>query len=213
MISVALIEDNRLVREGMAALLNQTVDVKVVVATPTADADLLRESKPDVILLDVGLRDNDSLRVAETVRNEVPESKVIVMDLLPVHEEIVEFVNAGVSGFILKDATFEDLVSTIRSVAQGMHVLPPQMTSSLFSQIASEAVVRGRPDALDAVRMTAREKEVVDLIGEGLSNKEIASRLNIASHTVKSHVRNVMEKLALHTRLQIAAFSHRGPAS
>ena len=213
MISVALIEDNRLVREGMAALLNETVDVKVVIAAPSADADMLRETKADVILLDVGLRDNDSLRVAETVRQEVPESKVIVMDLLPVHEEIVEFVNAGVSGFLLKDATFEDLVSTIRSVAQGMHVLPPQMTSSLFSQIASEAVVRGRPDDLDAVRLTAREKEVVGLIGEGLSNKEIASRLNIASHTVKSHVRNVMEKLALHTRLQIAAFSHRGPAS
>ena len=213
MISVALIEDNRLVREGMAALLNQTTDCKVVVATPSADADLLRETKPDVILLDVGLRDNDSLRVAETVKKEFPESKIIVMDLLPVHEEIVEFVNAGVSGFILKDATFEDLVSTIRSVAEGAHVLPPQMTSSLFSQIASEAVGRGRASALEAVRMTAREREVVDLIGEGLSNKEIAARLNIASHTVKSHVRNVMEKLTLHTRLQIAAFSHRGPAS
>ena len=130
------------------------------------------------------------------------------MDLLPVHEDIVEFVNAGVSGFILKDATFEDLVSTIRSVADGAHVLPPEMTSSLFSQIAKEAVVRGKAAALECVRMTAREREVIDLIGEGLSNKEIAARLTIATHTVKSHVRNVMEKLALHTRLQIAAFAH-----
>jgi DNA-binding NarL/FixJ family response regulator len=83
------------------------------------------------------------------------------------------------------------------------------MTSSLFSQIASDAVVKSRAMAIDSVRMTAREKEVVGLIGEGLSNKEIASRLNIATHTVKSHVRNVMEKLALHTRLQIAAFAHK----
>jgi DNA-binding NarL/FixJ family response regulator len=209
MISVALIEDNRLVREGMAAMLNQTEDFEVVAAGPSGDPALLREARPQVILLDVGLWDDDSLRVAETVKKESPESKVIIMDLLPVHEDIVEFVNAGVSGFILKDATFEDLVTTIRTVAEGAHVLPPAMTSSLFSQIAKEAVIRGRAAAMESVRMTAREREVVGLIGEGLSNKEIAGRLNIATHTVKSHVRNVMEKLALHTRLQIAAYAHR----
>lgn len=209
MISVALIEDNRLVREGMTAMLNQTEDFEVVAAGPSGDHALLRDAKAQVILLDVGLWDDDSLRVAETVRKESPDSKVIIMDLLPVHEDIVEFVNAGVSGFILKDATLDDLVTTIRSVAEGAHVLPPAMTSSLFSQIAKEAIVRGRAAAMESVRMTTREREVTGLIGEGLSNKEIASRLNIATHTVKSHVRNVMEKLALHTRLQIAAYAHR----
>jgi DNA-binding NarL/FixJ family response regulator len=212
MISIALIEDNRLVREGIAALLNQTEDFAVVAAGSTGDPAVLREAKPQVVLLDVGLWDDDSLCVAETVRKESPESKVIIMDLLPVHEDIVDFVNAGVSGFILKDATFEDLVSTIRSVADGAHVLPPEMTSTLFSQIARDAIVRGRTGAMDSVRLTAREREVIELIGEGLSNKEIASRLGIASHTVKSHVRNVMEKLAMHTRLQIAAFAHRSAA-
>jgi len=209
MISVVLIEDNRLVREGMTAMLNQTNDFRVVAAGPSGDPALLRDTQPQVILLDVGLWDDDSLRVAETVRKESPDSKVIIMDLLPIHEDIVEFVNAGVSGFILKDATFDDLVSTIRSVADGAHVLPPAMTSTLFSQIAREAVEKGRAAAIEAVRMTARELEVIELIGEGLSNKEIAGRLNIATHTVKSHVRNVMEKLALHTRLQIAAYAHR----
>ena len=209
MISVVLIEDNRLVREGMTAMLNQTNYFRVVAAGPNGDPALLRDTKPHVILLDVGLWDDDSLKVAEIVRKESPDSKVIIMDLLPIHEDIVEFVNAGVSGFILKDATFEDLVKTIRSVADGAHVLPPSMTSSLFSQIAREAVEKGREDVLEAVRMTGRELEVIELIGEGLSNKEIATRLNIATHTVKSHVRNVMEKLALHTRLQIAAYSHR----
>jgi DNA-binding NarL/FixJ family response regulator len=209
MISVALIEDNRLVREGMTALLNQTADFKVVASGPSGDPALFQNARPQVILLDVGLWDDDSLRVAETVKKDFPDSKVIIMDLLPVHEDIVEFVNAGVSGFILKDATVEDLVQTIRSVADGVHVLPPAMTSTLFSQIAREAIVRGREVALEAVRMTPRESEIIDLIGEGLSNKEIATRLNIATHTVKSHVRNVMEKLTLHTRLQIAAYAHR----
>lgn len=213
MISVALIEDNRLVREGLVSLLNQTADFRVVAAGPSGDPALLRNAQPHVILLDVGLWDDDSLRVAETVRQEYPESKVIIMDLLPVHEDIVDFVNAGVSGFVLKDATVEDLVSTIRSVASGAHVLPPAMTSSLFSQIAKEAVARGQVEVMEDVRMTAREREVIDLIGIGLSNKEIALRLGIAPHTVKSHVRNVMEKLALHTRLQIAAFAHKGVTS
>jgi len=207
-ISVALIEDNRLVREGIAALLNQLPDLKVVAGESGDDTSVLRKANPHVVLLDLGLRNGDSLRVAEKVKKELPASKVIVMDLLPVHEDIVEFVNAGVSGFIMKDATLDDLVNTIRSVAKGAHVLPPQMTGTLFSQIARDAVARGRPEALDSVRMTPREREVINLIAEGLSNKEIASRLNLATHTVKSHVRNVMEKLTLHTRLQIAAFAH-----
>lgn len=210
MISVALIEDNRLVREGMTALLNQTEDFRVVAACPSGDPSLLKDANPEVILLDVGLWDDDSLKVAQTVRKEYPASKVVIMDLLPVHEDIVEFVHAGVSGFILKDATFDDLVRTIRTVASGEHVLPPAMTSSLFSQIARDAVARGKAELLEDVRMTAREREVIDLIAEGLSNKEIAGRLGIATHTVKSHVRNVMEKLTLHTRLQIAAYAHKG---
>jgi len=208
-ISVAVIEDNRLVREGIIGLLNRVPELKVVASGSSADASLVGDEEPQVVLLDLGLRNGDSLRVAEKVRRDFPEAKVVVMDLLPVHEDIMEFVHAGVSGFIMKDATLEDLVKTIRSVAGGAHVLPPQVTSTLFSQIARDAVASGRPEALNAVRMTPRERQVINLISEGLGNKQIAARLHIATHTVKSHVRNVMEKLALHTRLQIAAYAHR----
>jgi DNA-binding NarL/FixJ family response regulator len=207
MISVAIIEDSRLIREGLAALLTQTGECTVVAAAADADLEVLRAAVPRVVLLDMGLRDGDSLRTAELVRTELPETCVVVMDLLPVHEEIMEFVNVGVAGFIMKDATVEDLVSTIRSVAEGRHILPPEMTSSLFSQIAREAVARGREGVADSVHMTPRECDVIELIKEGLSNKRIASRLGIAPQTVKSHVRNIMEKLALHTRLQIAAYA------
>ena len=209
MISVAVIEDNRLVREGITALLNQLPDLRVVAGSDSDDTAALGATQPHVVLLDLGLRNGDSLRVAERVRKDFPDSKIIVMDLLPIHEDIVEFVNAGVSGFIMKDATLDDLVRTIRSVAEGINVLPPQMTGSLFSQIARDAVARGRPEVLESVRMTPRERQVINLIAEGLGNKEIASKLHIATHTVKSHVRNVMEKLMLHTRLQIAAYAHR----
>jgi DNA-binding NarL/FixJ family response regulator len=207
-IKIAIIDDNRLVREALTAMLNRLPDVRVV-SSDVADSASLAATKPDVLLLDVGLRDQDSLRVAATLRQENPDAKIIVMDLLPVNEEIMEYVNVGVSGFVLKDASFDEFIATIRSVATGKKVLPPRMTESLFSQIAKEVDGQEPARVLEAVRMTPREREVIDLIGEGLSNKEIAQRLNIATHTVKSHVRNVMEKLALHTRLQIAAYSHR----
>jgi DNA-binding NarL/FixJ family response regulator len=207
-ITVAIIEDNRLVREGMRDMLNELPDVKVVLAATSIEPELLKETNPRVVLLDVGLQDRNSLRLAETVKKEMAEARVIVMDLLPVHEEIAEFVNAGVAGFILKDATFEDFITTIRSVADGAQVLPPRMTGTLFSQIAQVAIKRGRTAALEEVRMTQREREVIALIAVGLSNKEIATRLDIAADTVKSHVRNVMDKLALHSRLQIAAYAH-----
>ena len=206
--TVAIVDDNRLVREALTAMLGALPEFRVL-ASATADAAFLTTAKPQVVLLDVGLGDQDSLRVATAIRSEVPEAKIIVMDLIPDNEEVVEFVNAGVCGFVLKDATFDEFVATIRSVSAGEKVLPARMTESLFARIAKEADGRGKEEVLEDVRMTRREREVIDLIGEGLSNKEIAQRLNIATHTVKSHVRNVMEKLALHTRLQIAAYSHR----
>lgn len=209
MISVAVIEDNRLVREGISMLLNQLADVRVVVAGTNVDSTKLRQKNPQIVLLDLGLRNGDSLRVAKKVIKESPESKVIVMDLLPAEEEIAEFVGAGVSGFVMKDATFEELAKTIRLVAEGVQVLPSSMTGTLFSQIVKSAVAKGQANVSGSVRMTPREKQVLDLIAEGLSNKEISARLNIATHTVKSHVRNIMEKLMLHTRLQIAAYAHR----
>ena len=209
MINVAIIEDNRLVREGLTAKLNEQTDVTVCYAAANGDREGLRETASNVLLLDVGLEGEDSLNLAERARAELPAVGVIIMDLLPVHEDLVEYVTAGVSGFILKDATLEDLLDTIRAVAAGGIILPPAMTATLFSQIVEEAVMRGGADILEATDLTAREKKVVSLIGDGLSNKAIAAHLAISPHTVKSHVRNVMDKLALHSRLQIASYLHR----
>ena len=208
MITVAIVDDNRLVREALAAMLGRLPDVQVVAAA-SANAEVLDRETPDVLLLDAGLGDEDSLSVAAAITKRRSGTKVVIMDLMPTNEDIVQFVNAGVAGFVLKDATFDEFVATIRAVAAGDKVLPPRMTETLFSQIALGGDGRVRERVLEDVRMTRREREVIELIGEGLSNKEIAQRLNIAAHTVKSHVRNVMEKLALHTRLQIAAFARR----
>lgn len=208
-IHILLIEDNRLLREGLTVMLKEQPDLSVAASPGSSDAPTqARRLKPAVILLDLGLRSQNSLRLLGALKKSAPEARVIGMDLVPVQEELVQYVAAGVSGFVLKDATFDDLLKTIRSVARGAHVLPPRLTGSLFSQIVEHAARKKTGNPFVAVRMTSREHEVIDLISEGLSNKDIAQRLHLATDTVKSHVHNILEKLALHTRLEIARFAH-----
>jgi DNA-binding NarL/FixJ family response regulator len=210
-VPVFLIEDNRLLRDGLSAMLSaQGLDV---VATARSGHEAMREVgrvKPQLVLLDSALGDRDSPRFVQEVKQTFPDIKVIVMGLLPAHDDFVEFIKAGVAGFILKDATIEVFVETIMAVADGVNVLPSLLTSTLFTHVAAQAAARGKRGAKAAVRMTARERQVIESIAEGLSNKEIAERLHVATHTVKSHVHNILEKLALHTRLEVAVYAHDG---
>lgn len=210
-LSLLLVEDNRLLRDGIAAMLNEQPDLAVVATAPGRERvlRLVRDTRPRVVLLDSGLGDQDSLRLMEAVREVAPDARIIVMGLLAAPPDLVEFVEAGCAGFIMKDATVGDFLATIRTVARGVSVLPSSLAGTIFSHVANQAVRRGAGAMRGGVRMTKREREVVALIGEGLSNKEIAERLHIVLHTVKSHVHNVLDKLALHSRLQVAAYAHR----
>lgn len=209
-IRLLIIEDNRLLRDGIKAMLKSQGDIQVVAASGNGDNSILKihELKPNVILLDLGLRNQNSLQVVEIVKKEFPQAKVIVMDLAPTQADILQFVKAGASGFIMKDATVDDFLATIRSVAEGEKVLPAILNGSLFSEIIEHALSGGKANLNKAIRMTKREQEVIGFISEGLSNKEIAQELRIATYTIKSHVHNIMEKLALHTRLEVANYSY-----
>jgi DNA-binding NarL/FixJ family response regulator len=208
-IKILLIEDNRILRDGIKTLINTQPDLKVV-ATSGGNHDTLlqaRTTKPHVVLMDLGLRNENGLRIVALLAKEFPHTKVIGMGLIPSQRDIIEFVEAGAAGFILKDATIEDVLDTIRSVARGMKVLPPPLAGSLFTHVIEQALRKGKGVLPDAVRMTKREREIIALIVDGLSNKEIAQRINLSTHTVKSHVHNILEKMALHSRLQIAKYT------
>ena len=210
-IRLLVIEDNRLLREGISAMIKEQSDMKVSEAIGTGENILqkINTLKPNIALLDLGLRSKNSLQVVKSIKKSFPKTKTIVMDLVPVQEDILEFVQVGVSGFILKDATVNDFLKTIRSVAEGKKVLPSNLTDSLFSQIVKHAVNGPKSSSLiKSVRMTKREKQVIELIADGLTNKEIAQKLNLSTYTIKSHVHNILEKLALHTRVQIAKYAH-----
>jgi DNA-binding NarL/FixJ family response regulator len=210
-IQILLIEDNRLLRDGIAAMLKQQSDMHVVATVGNGEniIQMLGDLNPNILLLDLGLRSQNSLQIVKLIKNQSPETKVIVMDLVPLQADVFEFVQAGVSGFILKDANIEEFFGTIRSVYQGAQVLPPHLTGSLFSQIVENAIKESKPsEIIESIRMTKRERQVIELISDGCSNKEIAQKLNLSTYTVKSHVHNILEKLALNTRVQIAKHAH-----
>jgi len=210
-IKIVLIEDNRLLRDGIAAMLKKQSDMNIAAAVGNGEnvLPMIGKHKPDILLLDLGLSDQNSLHILKRVKKEVTKTKVIVMDLIPAQADVLDFVQAGVSGFILKDATIDDFLTTIRSIYEGAQILPPNLTGSLFSQIINQAVSDPNPSILrDSVSMTNRERQVIELIADGLTNKEIAQKLHLSPYTVKSHVHNILEKLALHTRVQIAKHAH-----
>ncbi len=204
-IKILIIEDNRVLRDGISTMLNGQPDMHVASASGNGYETLLKakQTNAHVILVDVGLKNFKESSIVHSLQEKMPEAKVIGMGLIPSQSDIVEFVEAGASGFILKDATVKEFLETIRLVARGEKVLPSSMTGSLFSHVVDLAV-RKKQKITNAVRMTKREREIIAHIANGSSNKEIALELNIATHTVKSHVHNIMEKLALHSRLQIA---------
>ncbi|MFC2134914.1 LuxR C-terminal-related transcriptional regulator [Bacteroidota bacterium] len=214
-IKILLIEDNRLLRNGIAAMLKKQSDMNVVATVGNGENILQKmdKLKPHIVLLDLGLRSQNSIQVVKLIRKNFKETKIIVMDLIPLQSDVFEFVQAGVSGFILKDANIKEFFKTIRLVNQGTKVLPSHLTGSLFSQIVEHAINDSKPAAIvDSVRMTKREKQVIELIADGCTNKEIAHQLHLSIYTVKSHVHNILEKLALHTRVQIAKHAHLSDA-
>lgn len=209
--SVLVVAGNRLWRESIAALLEEHSDFDVIASDPAWEAllPLLLRSKPHLVLMDSSLGTQYVIQVLEATRDAARKPRVIVMALLGAQEEVVDFVRAGCSGLVLKDATLEDLLATPRAVARGQSVLPRALTETIFSYVIRHAADHDPKRLRDEVTMTPREREVMALIAEGRSNKEIAQRLHIAVHTVKCHVHTVLDKLALHSRLEIAAYALR----
>lgn len=212
-IRLLIVGDNRVQREGIKALIERESSVRVVGAFGDQEAVIpkIRELKPSVVLLDLGLKCQNSLSVVRSVRENFPDIGVIIMDLVPTQTEVLEFVQAGVSGFILKDASVEDFLSAIHQVSEGVKVLPTHLTGPLFTQIAQRNGNGSQRNGWrETVRMTRREEQVIELIAEGETNKGIAGKLHVSTFTVKSHVHNILEKLGLHTRVQIAKYVHAG---
>lgn len=199
-IKVLLVEDNPFLLNGIEILLNRQPDITVIKAAADVEhiAASLAECTNSVILLDVSLHDQDSLRVTEKLSRGTSGHVIIVMDLFPVREDIEAFVKAGACGFINKDESLEEALETIRAVANGKHVLPKSLPGSLFSRIVEHAArsTQGRPHAKE-VTLSAQEQKIIACAGEGISSEDIARRLNMNIRAVQRHTDSIFKKLAL----------------
>jgi len=206
-ITLGLIEDNCVLRDGLVALLNLQPGLRVIWsgASIAESRRLLADHRPDVVLVDSQIAGGDGRHVGADLEELLALSRVIVTGLLRTQQDVATYVRAGVCGFTLKDAPLEELISAIRTVAAGGEVLPPALITSLFSQVASTA--NGDAPARPRVRrdVTEREQEIITLLVDGMSNQQIATKLEITVHTVKSHVHNILEKLGLSSRLELVA--------
>ncbi len=208
-ISIVLLEDDTNPVSEIVSRIRQVPDFEVIAISAQIEAAVQAVciSRPDVVLLNVEQTGDDTQTIAGALHGSAPDARVIIMGLSAPQEDIARFLRAGALGFTMAGVSFETLIETIHSVAKDIPVLPAELTPSLFGQLKQHGV-QGRPArTLDVSRLTTREREVAGLLVLGMSNREIAERLEIALHTVKSHVHRVLAKLAVNNRLEIAAFS------
>jgi len=206
-IKLLVIEDNKILQEGIELILKPHEDIKVIKDSGKKENIIqkIHKQKPAVILLDLGLHGQNSLLLVKKIRKEFPGSRIIIMDLVPVHSDISRFVKAGASGFVLKNTTVIEFLATIRAVADGAKSIPKSPKESLLTQIVEYAIRKRKTKLLSATKLTKREKEVLILISEGNAVKTITQKLGISGHSVKSHEHNIVEKLALRKQMDPAA--------
>lgn len=210
-IRIFLIEDNRILRDGLQKLAESQSDMTLAGTACSGDENILpavRKSKAQVVLIGSGSREKNGPELLHLLKHAMPELKLIGIGLAEEGEEIAGFVKAGASGIIMKDAGSDDVLETIRWVAREEKVILPILSAQFFP--SHDVPGAGTVDdelELSAAPLTKREQEIVQLIADSSSNKEIARRLNIAIFTVKSHVHNILVRLGLHSRLQIARYA------
>jgi two-component system nitrate/nitrite response regulator NarL len=206
-VKLVLIEDNRLFREHLEALLTEEADFELVACyarwQEATVSELVRAV--DIFIWDRSGPSDCYIHFFKVLTKSFPNAKVVLIDVGYSEPDIADCLRRGAEGVVLKDASREVLINTIRAVSGGLRVLPPTLSSTLLSRLLGGIQQRNGTAALEKMKLSKREREVAELIAAGFSNKEIATHLNIATFTVKSHVRNVLMKMDVKTRLQVAS--------
>ena len=205
-IRVLLVDDHELVRQGIAAMLAKADDLQIVgeARTGREAVEYSRRELPDVILMDVRMPDMDGLEATKKIKEERPRTAVVMLTMHENPAYLREAVRAGAAGYLLKDVSREELFDAIRQVATGGAFIESQMLKGMLSEMKPTGPV---PAA--ARNLTKREREILSLVAEGMSNREIAERLVLSPETVKSHVAAILEKLGVSDRTQAAIYAVR----
>ena len=211
-IRVVIADDHVLYRRGLQMVVSQDDDIDIVGEAGDGKEAVERtvELLPDVVLMDVRMPHTSGIEACQKIKSQVPSTKIIMLTMSDEESDLYEAVKAGANGYLLKDVPGEEIADGVRAVHNGDSLISPSMASKLLAEFALMSRRQGeRPSAVGAPRLTERELEVLRLVARGLANKEIAHDLFISENTVKNHVRNILEKLQLHSRMEAAMYAVR----
>jgi two-component system NarL family response regulator len=208
-IRVAVVDNEELFRRGLTMLLTLEDDIEVVgeAGDGIAAAELAAASAPDVILMDVQMPKRSGIQACVTIKEVAPVVRIIMLTGSDEEADLYESVKNGASGYLLKDSSIDEVAQAIRVVADGQSLISPSMAIKLLDEF--KQLSRSDRDQASSPRLTARELEVLTLVAQGLNNRTIGKRLFISENTVKNHVRNILEKLQLHSRMDAVMYAVR----
>ncbi|GES29799.1 response regulator transcription factor [Streptomyces angustmyceticus] len=207
-IRVFLLDDHEVVRRGVQDLLDAEPDIEVVGDAGTADHALARVPalRPDVAVLDVRLPDGDGVSVCRDLRSRLPGLACLMLTSFDDDDALLDAIMAGAAGYVLKEIKGSDLVAAVRTVASGRSLLDPATTSRLMSTLRGEETDE-EPEADALSSLSPREREILGLVGEGLTNRQIGKRLYLSEKTVKNHISRLLAKLGVERRIQAAVLA------
>ncbi|MDQ3940616.1 MAG: response regulator transcription factor [Actinomycetota bacterium] len=201
---VFVVDDHELVRRAVADVLSNCDDLEFAGAAGTMQEALdgMAEARPDIALIDMRLPDGDGVELTRALGARHPEVRCLIHTSVPDEKTVIDTISAGAFGYVLKDSSVPELVAAIRRVAAGEASLDPAVTGGVLAQVR-----RGAKQAEELSRLTEREQAILDLLAQGLSNREIASRVHAAEQTVKNQVSSLLGKLGLQSRTQAAVYA------
>jgi DNA-binding NarL/FixJ family response regulator len=211
-IRVLIVDDHALFRRGLEMVLEEQGDIEVVGEGSDGNeavekaGDLL----PDVVLMDIRMPRRGGIEACTAIKSTVPSAKIVMLTISDEEEDLFEAIKAGASGYLLKEISIDEVPQAVRAVQGGQSLISPSMASKLITEFAALAKRSAeRQQQVPAPKLTDREMEVLRLVAKGLGNREIARELFISENTVKNHVRNILEKLQLHSRMEAVVYAVR----
>ena len=205
-IRTIIVDDHALFRRGLEMVLEEEPDIELVgQASDGAEAvEKAAESLPDVVLMDIRMPRSSGIEACRAMKEAAPSAKIIILTISDEEEDLFEAIRAGASGYLLKDIPLDEVAEAVRSVHGGQSLINPSMAGKLLTEFATLARRDGeaRAQEVPAPKLTEREMEVLKLVARGMNNRDIAKELFISENTVKNHVRNILEKLQIHSRME-----------
>jgi DNA-binding NarL/FixJ family response regulator len=208
---VLIADDHALFRRGLEMVLDSEPDIEVVGEAHDGDqaVDRAAELMPDVVLMDVRMPRRSGIEATQKIKEQLPHVKILVLTNSDEEADLYDSIKAGASGYLLKEISSEEVADSIRSVMQGHSRISPAMASKLLTEFQAMTKREDDRQPLAPPRLTDRELEVLSLVAQGKGNRDIAGELFISENTVKNHIRNILEKLQLHSRMEAVIYAVR----